>query len=93
MATFNDVLRVLAAGDRRGMLSGDVANALWPQGPRWNKPHHGGPTGGQRAAAGLLGKLQRKGLVFGGRRLGEENHDDPRTWWRLTESGREHLNP
>lgn len=57
MATMRDVLTRLAQS-RQGLLAGDVADALWPMVPgamRWGKPHHGGPSGGQRAAAGLLG--------------------------------------
>lgn len=92
MATMNDVLWVLAKHPR-GVLSGEVADALWPDGSNsksqrgqeyrtWNKPHHGGPTGGQRAAAGLLGRLQRRGLVASRRR-----DDDPRSWWVLTANG------
>ena len=90
MATMHDVLAALLRHPG-GALSQTVADALWPDGSlskrgpgrAWSKPHHGGPTGGQRAAAGLLGKLKRKGLVFGQWRDG-----DPRTWWRLTEEGR-----
>ena len=68
--SFFDVLRALDGGDRRGMLSSDVAEVLWAgqsltkgNGRTWNRPHHGGPTGGQRAAAGLLGKLAKRGWV------------------------------
>ena len=97
MATMNDALAVLAKHPR-GILSGAVADQLWPGGAehrssgRWNKPHHGGPTGGQRAAAGLLGRMQRRGLVIGGRQV-DGRGDDPRTWWRLTEAGRAALAP
>lgn len=92
MATMNDALRVLAQHPG-GVLSGAVADALWPDGSQgrrreggeyktWNKPHHGGPTGGQRAAAGLLGRMARRGLV-----TKDWRHDDPRSWWRLSSEG------
>lgn len=85
MATMLDVLRVLDASRDGSMLSGCVADKLWP-GQKFGKPHHGGPDGGQRAAAGLLGRMARRGLV---------THDwlrgDPRTYWRLTQQGRDML--
>lgn len=62
-----------------------VANKLWP-GQRFSRPHHGGPDGGQRAAAGLLGRMARRGLVTQDWRPG-----DPRTYWRLTQQGRNTL--
>ena len=80
MATMLDVLRALNGS--RGMLSQEVAEAVWP-GRQWHGSANGGPSGGQRAAAGLCGRLQRRGLVRGETR----GDDDPRTYWRLTHEG------
>ena len=89
MATMDDVLMALKYHPN-GALSCTVALALWPTGSQtkgggkdWNRPHHGGPTGGQRAAAGMLGKLARRGLVFPKAKDG-----DPRSYWKLTDAGR-----
>lgn len=93
MATMKDALRVLvddtasrnARGLVAGTLSGHVADKLWP-GVKFSKPHHGGPDGGQRAAAGLLGRMARRGLV-------EQRYrqDDPRTYYAATDAGREFM--
>lgn len=85
MATMLDVLRIIDASRDGALLSGSVADKLWP-GQRFSKPHHGGPDGGQRAAAGLLGRMARRGWVTQDWRSG-----DPRTYWRLTQQGRNAL--
>lgn len=92
MATMRDVLIVLNAfqargqkTDASGVLSGMVAKALWPD-RRFERSPWGGPDGGQRAAAGLLGRLNAQGLV--GKR---SRPNDPRTWWYLTSAGRDAL--
>lgn len=82
MAKMADVLRILA--DHGPSLSGDVADRLWP-GKRFNMTAHGGPTGGQRAAAGLLGRLAQKGLVQRTHIL-EGMRSVPTVWW-LTPEG------
>jgi hypothetical protein len=93
MATMCDALALLA-GHPRGLLAGAVAEGLWPGGSRsnrrtraWNRPDHGGPTGGERAAAGLLGRMSRKGWVLAGSQVGG-TRADRRTYWRLTDRGR-----
>ena len=93
MATMRDTLEVLtydaasrcARGLPAGMLAGVVADRLWP-GVEFGRPHHGGPDGGQRAAAGLLGRMRRRGLVDDVRK-----RDDPRTYWVATDKGREFM--
>ena len=92
MATMYDALSLLASHPR-GLVAAAVAEGLWPDGSRshrrtraWNRPHHGGPTGGERAAAGLLGRMARKGWVLAGSQLGG-TRADPRTYWRLTDLG------
>ena len=85
MATMNDVLKAIDGSKDGAMLAGCVASKLWP-GQRFSRPHHGGPDGGQRAAAGLLGRMARRGLVTQDWRSG-----DPRTYWRLTQAGRNAL--
>lgn len=73
---------VLESLRRRGWAySEDVAADVWPQLKR-SSPN-GGPTGGQRVAAGLCGKLEKRGLV--------EVRTGPckvRTQYGLTEKGR-----
>ena len=87
MATMIDALIALRSHPT-GAISLTVAEALWPDGCQskaskiWIRPHHGGPSGAQRAAAGLLGKMERKGLVY---RVPKK--DDPRSWWKLSEAG------
>lgn len=85
MATMMDVLKAIDESRDGALLAGGVADKLWP-GQRFSKPHHGGPDGGQRAAAGLLGRMRRRGLVDSDWRPG-----DPRTYWRLTQAGRNML--
>lgn len=87
MATIIDVLAAIDGSKDGALLAGSVASKLWP-GQTFNRPHHGGPDGGQRAAAGLLGRMARRGLVTQDWRAG-----DPRTYWRLTQAGRNALCP
>lgn len=90
MATMRDALEVLndhdaarlAKGLLPGTLAGFVADKLWPE-KKFSRPHHGGPDGGQRAAAGLLGRMARRGLVDTTWR-----QDDCRTYYVATDAGR-----
>lgn len=82
MTTMLDALAALSDGPK---LSGDVAAILWP-GREFKGSANGGPTGGQRAAAGMLGRLKRRGLVRTIYRPG-----DPRTYWVITSDGRTFL--
>lgn len=87
MASFDDVLRVLREAGAP-IPSGEVASRLWPD-RQWRGSNHGGPDGGQRAAAGLLGRLMRRGDVTTTHRCDHRGEPEPPTLWLLTRQGRE----
>lgn len=78
MATLLDALRAVKGEPK---LSGEVAARLWPE-KEFRGSANGGPTGGQRAASGLMGRLKKRGLVRSVFR-----RSDPRTYWVATVSG------
>lgn len=86
MADFGDALRILREASCP-VPSGYVADRLWPD-RVFRGSANGGPTGGQRAAAGLLGRLARRGLVGATCLYDERGKSVPPTLWRLTPQGR-----
>lgn len=71
---------------RKDVPAGDLAYALWPDSPGWNKVKNVGTRGAARAAMfrpaqGLLGKMRKAGLVV----PGGAGHV---TLWNITGQGR-----